>query len=423
MKVIIHPSKVSGTVHAPASKSAMQRACALALMKNGNTYLKNPGKSNDDIAALNVIQKLGATVIKIDENNLQINSKIDRVAEQFLNCGESGLGLRMFAPLAALDSKEITITGSGSLLNRPMDFFDSVFPELGVYVKSNHGKLPIMVKGPLLPKNITIDGSLSSQFLTGLLIAFASTCSHPVKIGVTNLKSRPYIDLTLLLIKHFGWNVQHEQYKEFYFKPALKFNDSEITYTVEGDWSGGAFILVAGAISGQVRVKGLDINSPQADKKIIEALKAAGSHIIIEMDYIQVSSTILKCFNFDATDCPDLFPPLVVLASLCNGETNIKGVSRLKYKESDRGTTLREEFTKMGINIKIEGDIMKVTGRNKFNGGKVNSHHDHRIAMACSVAALRADSIVEISDAEAINKSYPDFYNDMKAIKTSLQII
>ena len=422
MKIKIYPSKISGIITAPASKSAMQRACALALIKNGKTYLNNYGKCNDDIAALDVIQRLGATITKIDDKNLLITSHYNRVAEPLLNCGESGLGLRMFTPLAALSAEEITISGTGSLLNRPIDFFDEVLPKLGIQIKSNKGKLPLTIKGPLIPKDINIDGSLSSQFLTGLLIAFADSCASPVTIIVDNLKSKPYIDLTLQMMDHFGLEVTHKDYQEFYFKPLLNPNIKDIHYSVEGDWSGGAFLLVAGAIAGEISISGLDLNSTQADRKIMEALYSCGAKIKEEKDHIKVGSADLKRFDFDATDCPDLFPPLVALASFCEGDTSIKGVSRLKHKESDRGATLYEEFTKLGVTVKFEGDHMIISGVHTVKSASVHSHHDHRIAMACAVAALRADGPIEISEAEAVNKSYPDFYDHLQTLKTRLEI-
>ena len=423
MIALVSPSKVSGIIKAPASKSAMQRACALALIHNGETYLTNAGHSNDDLAALDVIQRLGGAVKKIDSNTYLINSGTEHKPENILDCGESGLGLRMFTPIAALNSHEITITGSGSLMKRPMDFFDMVLPQLGVTIHSNNGKLPLRIKGPLIASNITIDGSLSSQFLTGLIISFAASCKVPVTITVVDLKSKPYIDLTLQLMSHFGWEVSHHNYKEFYFSPSSDKKIRKVSYSVEGDWSGGAFILVAGAIAGNLTISGLNVNSTQADRKILEALKDAQAKIQITGDFIHISGSELHSFEFNATDCPDLFPPLVALASICQGETIIYGVSRLKHKESDRAATLVSEFTKMGVNIKCEGDTMKIIGSTNLKGCRVDSHHDHRIAMACAVAALRAEDDIEIVNAEAINKSYPEFFNDLKSINTSLQIL
>ncbi|HEY8687929.1 MAG TPA: 3-phosphoshikimate 1-carboxyvinyltransferase [Chitinophagaceae bacterium] len=420
MVVKIQPSIISGKVYAPASKSSMQRGCAAALLKNGDTIISNPGKSNDDLAAINVIEKLGAT-IKKSADELLISSKGINLISSEINCGESGLGLRMFAPIAALSSQQIILNGSGSLLQRPMNFFDEIFPLLKIEIHSNDGKLPIKIRGPLQPADIAIDGSLSSQFLTGLLMAYANACTKPVSIKVKDLKSKPYIDLTLQVMKHFGWNVEHKNYEEFYFLPAPNEQRSTIHYTVEGDWSGGAFLLVAGAIAGEITVDGLDANSTQADKAILSALKMSGAKISVENNAITISPSLLKAFQFDATDCPDLFPPLVALAAYCNGTTSIKGVTRLTHKESNRALSLQQEFKKMGVEIDVKEDDMLITGTASVNGATVQSHHDHRIAMACAVAALKATGETTIHHAEAINKSYPDFYDHLQKLNALLQ--
>jgi 3-phosphoshikimate 1-carboxyvinyltransferase len=417
--VKIKPSKISGSVQAPASKSSMQRACALVLITEGETIIHNPGKSNDDLAALDVIQKLGA-IVKQSDNDLLISSKGVNPVSSEVNCGESGLGLRMFAPIAALSSREIILNGSGSLLQRPMNFFDEIFPLLQIQIQSNKGRLPIKIKGPLQPDNIIINGSLSSQFLTGLLIAYSKACTKPVSIKVTDLKSKPYIDLTLDVMKDFGWNVENRNYKEFYFNPTTNNKIQTINYTVEGDWSGAAFLLVAGAIAGEITVEGLDINSAQADKEILSALKLAGAKISVNDKKIIIGPTALTSFNFDATDCPDLFPPLVALAAYCNGTTVIKGVTRLTHKESNRALSLQEVFKKLGVDIEVNGDEMLIVGNSGLKGVIVQSHHDHRIAMACAIAALRADGEVSIENAEAINKSYPDFFDHLQKLNAKV---
>lgn len=422
MIVTIQPSTISGTINAPTSKSSMQRACAAALLNEGKTTIANPGKSNDDLAALDVIKNLGATVTEVDNNYIIIDSKgIQPVSDQ-MNCGESGLGIRMFAPIAALSNESIVINGTGSLLTRPMDFFDEIFPKLDISIESNNGKLPIKIKGPLQPKDITIDGSLSSQFLTGLLMAYGKAATEPVTITVTNLKSKPYIDLTLQVMKNFGYDVTNNNFESFLIKPVNNSIYTTINYMVEGDWSGGAFLLVAGAIAGKITVNGLDTFSTQADKAILQALIDCGSTISIQEKQIDIGSPAignsgLKAFHFDATDCPDLFPPLVALAAYCNGTTVIKGVNRLAHKESNRGLTLQQEFGKMGIVIKLQDDLMLVEGGTGVNGTTVHSHHDHRIAMACAVAGLKAGGETIIEEAEAINKSYPDFYEHLKQLK------
>jgi 3-phosphoshikimate 1-carboxyvinyltransferase len=226
-------------------------------------------------------------------------------------------------------------------------------------------------------------------------------------------------------MKHFGWNVEHHNYEEFFFEPkVLKASPVggglEGAYTVEGDWSGAAFLLVAGAITGEITVEGLDINSAQADKEILSALNLAGAKISVNDDKIIIAPTALTSFNFDATDCPDLFPPLVSLAANCNGTTSIKGVTRLKHKESNRAKSLQEEFKKMGVEIEISGDDMLIMGNENLNGAIVQSHHDHRIAMACAVAALKAKGETTIENAEAINKSYPDFYDHLQKLNAKV---
>lgn len=425
MIVTIQPSAISGNINAPTSKSSMQRACAAALLNNGQTTIGNPGKSNDDLAALEVIKILGATIVASAKNQVTIASKGIQPAGTEMNCGESGLGIRMFAPIAALSKNPVIINGTGSLLSRPMNFFDEIFPQLDISIQSNNGKLPIQIHGPLQPKDITIDGSLSSQFLTGLLMAYGKAATRPVTITVINLKSKPYIDLTLQVMKHFGYDVTNNNYQSFLINPVAKTVNNTIEYTVEGDWSGGAFLLVAAAIAGKITVTGLNTLSTQADKAILQALIDCGSTISIQEKQIEIGSpavgnSALRAFHFDATDCPDLFPPLVALAAYCNGTTVIEGVNRLAHKESNRGLTLQQEFGKMGITIKLQDDLMLVEGGTGVIGAQVHSHHDHRIAMACAVAGLKASGPTIIEEAEAINKSYPEFYKHLNKLQVTL---
>lgn len=412
MIVTIQPSRVAGPMWAPASKSSMQRACAAALLRKGLTVLHNPGHSHDDLAAIDTIQKLGAKVSQKGDV-LEVQSLGVHPVSAEINCGESGLGVRMFTPIVALSDLPLLIEGEGSLRTRPLDFFDEIFPELGIKIASHNGRLPLSIQGPLKPASITVDGSLSSQFLTGLLMAFAASGASGEVITVDNLKSKPYIDLTLHVLKAFGWNVTHEDHKTFHFgkpKPA----NGTLHYTVEGDWSGGAFLLVAGAINGNIDVRGLDPQSTQADKAILQALTGAGVNMRVTNDKIVIADGPLTPFTFDATDCPDLFPPLVALAAYADGDSEIKGASRLAHKESDRATTLQQEFAKLGIRIDVDGDLMRVHGGTGVKGAWVSSRNDHRIAMACAVAALGADGPVVIEDAQAINKSYTDFYDNLR---------
>lgn len=424
MQVKILPGIVVGAVNAPASKSAMQRACALALLHPGITKLSNPGVSNDDKAALSIIKSLGALVEESEDGisitGLPEGTGFNTAGDKTINCGESGLSIRMFTPVAALFHQPVHVVGSGSLLSRPMSFFDEVLPRLGVRVQSNNGYLPLQINGPLHPAAIEVDGSLSSQFLTGLLIAFARSTNKDVTITVSDLKSRPYIDLTLQMMAKFGYRVTNNQYESFTIHPVDQADNQPVNYTVEGDWSGAAFLLVAGAIAGKTVVKGLDLHSAQADKAVLEALKSAQANMQVAPNEIIVETAELQAFDFDATHCPDLFPPLVALAAFCKGTSTIKGISRLAHKESNRALTLQQEFAKMGVTIKLDGDTMSIYTAKGLKGAEVHSRHDHRIAMALATAALKAEGETIIAEAEAINKSYPAFFNHLELLGVSV---
>jgi 3-phosphoshikimate 1-carboxyvinyltransferase len=296
-----------------------------------------------------------------------------------------------------------------------MDFFDEIFPQLEIEINSTKGKLPLQLKGPLQPKDITVDGSLSSQFLTGLLFAFGEAATETVMISVIDLKSKPYIDLTLDVMAHFGYNIVNDNYERFIINPKENTENNLIEYTVEGDWSSASFLLVAGAIAGSVKLSGVDVHSAQADKAIMKVLDLCGAKINSTKDFIEITKADLHAFEFDATDCPDLFPPMAALAAYCKGTSKIKGTHRLAAKESDRAKTLQDIFGKMGIDIVLQNDEMIIEG-GSIHSAEVSSHHDHRIAMAAAVAALGADGNITITEADAINKSYPQFFEDLKQL-------
>jgi 3-phosphoshikimate 1-carboxyvinyltransferase len=314
----------------------------------------------------------------------------------------------MFTPIASLFTEEMELTGKGSLLKRPISMLENPLKMLGVKIESNNGFLPIKIKGPLLGGKAFVDGKISSQVLTGLLIALpkAKTDSYLI---VENLQSIPYINMTIEIMKHFGVEIKHSGYQEFFIKGNQ--NYQAIQYYVEGDWSGAAFHLVAAAINGKVTLNGLSFDSAQADKAILNAIELAGSSIKVEKNIISIQKKDLRSFEFDATQSPDLFPPLVILAAACNGISRIKGVNRLIHKESNRALVLQNEMKKIGIRIELKGDIMKISG-GKISGGIIHSNNDHRIAMAGAIAGLISENPIEIEQAEAINKSYPGFFAD-----------
>jgi 3-phosphoshikimate 1-carboxyvinyltransferase len=414
---LIKPSTIKGSVTAPASKSMMQRAIAAALLVEGTTKILNPTYCNDSLAALRVIEALGAKVTRGKDEVIVRGGMNLTGPGTILNCGESGLAIRMFSPIAALWSGELTLTGEGSLLSRPVSMMEEPLKELGVRVTTTNGCPPLKVKGPLLGGEAEVDGSVSSQFLTGLLMALPKAAKDS-RLTVTNLKSMPYIDMTLGLFQAFGVQVRHTNYEMFFIKGSQTYACQKGEYWVEGDWSGVSFLLAAGAVgavAGSVTVTGVDTTSPQADRKIIDALAAAGALVEMTGNTVSVSKGKLKGFQFDATHCPDLFPPLAVLACNCEATTVITGVERLVHKESNRAMALEKELSSLGAIIRIDGNRMEIKGA-KLKGGVIDSHNDHRIAMAAAIAAINAQGAVTIRGDECVAKSYPDFFEDLKKI-------
>jgi 3-phosphoshikimate 1-carboxyvinyltransferase len=413
MKAIVEPGKISGTLMAPPSKSLTQRAYAGALLHNGTTIIHNAGNSQDEKAALQITQQLGARIVNQTENRIEIYSTGINPTSREINCSESGLAARLFIPIASLIGREITINGSGSLLKRPMSGIKEPLQELGIAINGFNGYLPFSLKGPIAPKTITVDASEGSQFLSGLLFALSYSATEQLTVNVTNLKSRPYIDLTLEMLAAFGKPIAHNNYRQFVIDPALFTDPETVEIGVEGDWSSATFFLVAGAIAGDIAISGLNSNTLQADKAIVEVLKSAGAEISVGEDSVTVKKSVLTPFDFDATHCPDLFPALAVLAACCEGDSHIKGVHRLFYKESNRVESVTEMLHCFGVHFSVEEDTLFICGEKTLQGTVIDSYNDHRIAMAAAIGALRAKSQVDITGAEAINKSYPGFFNDL----------
>lgn len=416
MLAIVSPGNINGTVKVPGSKSMTQRAYAAALLHKGTTIIRNPGTSDDDKAALHIIQQLGAKVHTLANNELEIISHGVNPVSDEIDCRESGLSARLFAPIAAISHLPVTINGKGTLLERPMLVYKSVFEQLHVTAPDFTGQIPFQVKGPLQVKDITMDGSQSSQFLSGLLFAYAFTAHDTVTITVKDLKSTPYIDLTLSILKQFGKDVAHDNYKTFTIKPTVNIMTAPVVIDIEGDWSSAAYWLVAGAINGDVTVENINIETLQADKAILEVLQYAGVSMSISFDSVTARKSRIKAFDFDATHAPDLFPILAILAAYADGESYITGLHRLWHKETNRAETIAEMLISLEVPFSIEDDYIAVTGCGQPTGGYVDSYHDHRIAMAASIAGIKTRNDLVIDNADAVNKSYPDFFKHLQSL-------
>ena len=413
MQAVISPGNISGSVKVPASKSMMQRACAAALLHKGTTIIYNPGRSNDDNAALSIIQQLGACIVSQTEERIEIQSNGINPIGNKVDCGESGLSARLFTPIAALSTQPIQINGHGSLLNRPMDVFSNIFAQLDVQLEDFKGSIPFTVKGPLQAKQVSIDGSVSSQFLSGLLFAFAYVVKEPISIEVQNLKSTPYIDLTIEVLQQFGRHISHDNYRTFYIDPASFEDKQHVEITIEGDWSSAACWLVAGSIAGDITIEGLQTTSKQADISLLSLLQGFENVIECNDKSISVKAAPIESFDFDATNCPDLFPLLSILAAASDKECFITGVHRLWHKESNRADSITEMLHQFGIAYSVDEDELFINGRRRLDYCTIDSFNDHRIVMAAAIGALRAKGDVTILGVEAINKSYPDFFKHL----------
>lgn len=378
------------------------------MLARGVTVIRHPSLSNDSLSALGMARALGAQVRSESDSFIVASGQLP-AAPVALNCGESGLALRMFAPVSALLCNSVTLAGEGSLLQRPVTMISEALPQFGVAVTTSNGRLPVILNGRLTGGSAVIDGSTGSQLLTGLLMALPLTASDS-RIEVIDLASRPYIDLTLGLLENFGIEVRNEGYSLFAIRGGQSYRAGE--YSVEGDWSGAAFLLVAGATGGRVGISNLSRQSRQADRLILRALQEAGAAVGDDHGGITAAAAGLRAFSLDATDSPDLFPPLAALAASCKGTSIIRGVSRLRHKESDRAEAITDVLSAMKVVTGLHGDEMYITG-GKVQGAVVSSHNDHRIAMMAAVMATVAEGPVTITGAEAVSKSYPEFYDHL----------
>lgn len=410
MEKTIHPSQVSGEVRPPCSKSYAQRALAAALLSDGETTLSNIELCDDTRYAMNVITGLGASVRQTGPTEYVIRGGLAPITDT-INTGESGLATRLFTPIAALCDRRMTITGTGTMLRRPIGMMIDPLRNLGVQVRSN-GYLPITVQGPLRGGETDVEAYVSSQFLTGLLMSLPLAEGDTI-LHVEQPNSLPYLAVTVDLASKFRIRMEHNGFREFFIPGGQHYHPAKLH--IEGDWSSAAFMLVAGAIAGEVTAKRMNTLSLQADLAIIQALTKAGAVIITTPDEIIVRKRELTGFDFDATQRPDLFPILAVLGANCEGTTHIRGVNRLVYKESNRAEAIVSEYTKLGMDVALEDDVMTVRG-GSLSGGTIDSCNDHRIAMAAAIAALAASGPVTITNAQAVTKSYPRFWDDLDSI-------
>ncbi len=398
-KVSISRSKLNGNITAPPSKSAAHRALICSYLAGGGTV--SPIINSKDMqATLGVIDGL--------------KDKSPRV-----HCIESGSTLRFMIPVAASLGKSVTFTGEGSLLKRTVGEYVDLLPQHGITVKSD-GYLPFTISGQLQNGNYEVDGNVSSQYVTGLLLALANLQGDSAIVLKTPLQSKPYVDMTVKIMNDYGVRVVETNFG-YLIKGSQKYQT--LDYNVEGDWSQAAFFMAAGAICGDVTVSGLDLKCAQGDRYIIDVLANFGADIVVEGNQVHCKQSELKGIEVDVTNIPDLVPIIAVTAAFANGQTVITGGERLRYKESDRITSVVTNLEKMGVDVIEQPDGMIINGCGDVFGAKLDGFNDHRIVMAFSVAALGAYGKTEITNAESINKSYPQFFEDYNSLGGKADVI
>lgn len=414
MDLTVFPFRPSGSVTVPPSKSFAHRAIFAALLCRGKSVLKNVDLSNDVMSTLNVVEKLGSSY-KFVNNVLEIYGGLNELLkfEKRLievECLESASTLRFLIPIALAFGKSVLIKVGKNLAQRPLQPYFDVFEKYDVTIKKSTNY--IYISGQLKAGEYEIDCSLSSQFITGLLFALPNLAGESVIKITSRLPSKPYVNITLNVLENFGVNIFEDKNK-YAIKGRQEYNSCE--YEIEGDHSQAAFFEVLGCLN-PICIKGLNPNSIQGDAKMIELISRAGAGVEWENGVLKIRPGDLDGFCFDVENFPDLAPPIAVMACMCKGKSLIKGVSRLKFKESDRVSSIFNMIKSIGGNITYSNNCFCIKNVDRFSGGVVDSSHDHRIAMAASIAAAYSKNPIVILGAECVKKSYPGFYADYQSL-------
>lgn len=410
----IQPSRLQGSVTVPPSKSMAHRALLCAGLAAGETRIQGILPSQDMEATCRALTALGASIARQGSlARVQGVAGRPKAPQGPVDCGESGSTLRFLIPAFALASAPARLTGRGRLPQRPLGPYGAIFHGQGLpFVQDETG---VSFQGPLAPGDYTLPGDVSSQFISGLLFAL------PLLPGDSHIRiqppfeSRGYVNMTLQVMDAFGVQAAFLDGLTLHVPGNQRFTAPAAPFLVEGDDSQAAFFLTLDAILGDVSVAGLSLRSIQGDRVMGEILARCG-HVPGQ------PPRPLAPFVADLGDCPDLGPILMTLGLFCRGESRLLNAGRLRLKESDRGTAMAQELGKLGGQASLAGDEIRIRQSRLRPGPALSSHGDHRIAMALAVAALGARIPADIQGAEAVEKSYPDFWKDLAAIGARVEL-
>ncbi|KAJ51007.1 3-phosphoshikimate 1-carboxyvinyltransferase [Clostridium tetanomorphum] len=413
--VRIEPCKLKGKIKIPASKSLCHRAVICAALAQGESNIENVILSDDIHATCKGMESFGAKIENKSEQSLIIKGNFPlNLQKETIDCIESGSTLRFLIPIALLSNKKVVFKGRGKLVSRPLNTYYEIFQRENIKYINDNGNLPLQIEGTLKSGTFKVKGNISSQFITGLMFVLPLLQGDSKIIITTELESKGYVDLTIDMLNKFGIKIENNNYKEFLIKGDQRYINRN--YKVEGDFSQAAFWLVAGILGEEIQGEDLNINSLQGDKVIIDLIEKMGGNILIDNDLVKTKASKTKGVIIDASQCPDLVPILTVLAALSEGETRIGNAERLRIKESDRLKAISTELNKLGADVQELEDGLIINGKQKLKGGIVDSWNDHRIAMALAIASIKCTETVTITNSNAVNKSYPHFWEDFKKL-------
>lgn len=414
MDIKITPSILKGKVTIPPSKSVAHRLIIAAALADGESVISNIYMSKDIIATIEAMKTLGAEITSTEDGDglytITVKGITNPVESAVIDCNESGSTLRFLIPVASILGVNATFIGRGRLPQRPITPYLSEMTKNGVEFDYNN-TMPFSVSGKLKAGEYKIAGDISSQFITGLLLALSVAEGESKIILTSHLESRPYVDITIDCLKKFG--AQIEETPNGYLVKVVKALKPH-NEAVEGDYSQAAFFTVANRLGCDINIEGLNENSFQGDKKIIEIC----NEIVYNSDKNE-----LKPFDIDCSDIPDLVPILAVLGSFCKGVSHVRNAARLRIKESDRLSAISNALNAVGGKVKELDDGLEITGVDYLNGGEIDACNDHRIPMAMAMASTKCKDELIIKGAECVQKSYPDFFDVFKSLGGAVEVI
>ncbi len=413
----VTPRSLKGEVNIPPSKSISHRAIISASLSNGTSKISNVAFSDDIVATLEAMKSLGVEVVSIDKDTEHTSTVVIKGTDNLklinntIDCVESGSTIRFLMPLVTLPGEEVTVTGRGRLVERPMDTYYKMFDKQGIKYKTTDGNLPVTIEGKLEPGTFEMRGDISSQFITGLLFTLPLLYGDSNIVVTTELESKGYVDLTLEMLNKFDIEIENKDYKEFTIKGNQKYNAHD--YKVEGDYSQVAFWIVGGLLNGEIKCNNIDLDSLQGDKVVLDIVEEMNGDIEVKDDYVIARKSETKGAIIDASECPDIIPVLSVLASVSKGTTRVINGKRLRIKESDRLNSTATIINMMGGNVEELEDGLIIKGVDKLKGGvTIDSYGDHRIAMALGIASSICEEPIVITNSHVVSKSYPNFWED-----------